>query len=148
MRPLLRKLGLSTRPPEQVEYEKQHARLTAARAALSHLERRHAEGLVSSHTWEILKDRLASQVETYAGEVRKALKSAPKIEAEEIDTALREGLRAQRSALLGLQHDGVISEETLNKLSLEIDAALDTEESDLIEHMFGDPPSSKTESPD
>ena len=148
MRPLLHMLGLSTRPPEQVEYEKQHARLTAARASLSHLERRHAEGLVSSHTWEILKDRLTSQVETYAGNVREALKSAPNIEAEEIDTALREGLRAQRSALLGLQHDGVISEETLNKLSLEIDAALDTEESDLIEHMFGVPPSSKTESPD
>ena len=42
MRSLLRRLGLSTRPPEQVEYEKRHARLTATRAALHHLERRHA----------------------------------------------------------------------------------------------------------
>jgi len=69
--------------------------------------------------------------------VRQALKSAPKIEAEELDTALREGLRAQRSALLGLQRDGVISEEVLSELSLEIDAALEAEGSDLYEQVFG-----------
>lgn len=145
MRPLLRKLGLSARPPEQVEYEKQHARLTAARAALTHLEHRHTEGLISSHAWELLKNRLGSQIETYAGEVRQVLKSAPRIEAEELDTALREGLRAQRSALLGLHRDGVISEEVLSELSLEIDAALETDGSGIYDQVFGISPPPRKE---
>jgi len=49
------------------------------------------------------------------------------VEAEELDTARREALRAQRSALTGLLHDSVISEETYSQLVGEVDAAL-TEE--------------------
>jgi len=46
------------------------------------------------------------------------------LEAEEIDTARREVLRAQRSALLGLRHDGVISDDVFDQLSVEIDGLL------------------------
>lgn len=124
MRPLLRKLGLVTRPPEQVEYEKRHARLAASRAALTHLEHRHAEGLISSHAWEQLKPILIAQIDDHAKAVREILKITPKLEAEEIDTAYRESLRAQRSALLGLLHDGVISSDTFGELASEIDTEL------------------------
>lgn len=127
MRPLLHRLGLVTRPPEQVEYERRHARLTTARAALAHLERRHTEGLISSHAWEQLKPELASQVNVFSNAVRDVLKAAPKLEAEELDTAKREALRAQRSALLGLRHDGVISEDVFGELAAEIDTALAAE---------------------
>ena len=127
MSPLLRKLGLVTRPPEQVEYEKRHARLTAARAALAHLERRHDEGLMSSHVWDQLKPQLAEQVNNFANAVRDVLKASPQLEAEELDTAHREALRAQRSALLGLQHDGMISNEVFDELATEIDTALASE---------------------
>jgi monovalent cation:H+ antiporter, CPA1 family len=140
MRPLLKRLNLIIRLPEQAEYEKQHARLTAARASLTHLERRHAEGLVSTHALEILKHHLAHQITTQSEAVRRTLKSAPQIEAEELDTALRESLRARRSAILGLRHDGVISDETFNQLSLEIDAALDSDESEIYEQVFGSNP--------
>lgn len=124
MYPLLRHLGLLTRPPEQVEYETYHARLTAARAAFTHLEHRHSEGLISSHVWELIKPQLVAQIDTLVGDVRNILKSTPKLEAEELDTAQREALRAQRSALLGLQHDGVISEDVFDELVTEIDSAL------------------------
>lgn len=124
---LLRRLGLVIRPPEQVEYEKRHARLTAARAALAHLERRHAEGLISSHAWEQLEPQLTSQMDVLVIAVREMLKAAPKLEAEELDTAQREALRAQRSALLGLQHDGVISSDVFDELAAEVDAALASE---------------------
>jgi uncharacterized protein YaaQ len=53
--------------------------------------------------------------------------SDPTVEAEELDTARREALRAQRSALTGLLNDGVISEEAFSQLVGEVDAAL-TEE--------------------
>jgi NhaP-type Na+/H+ or K+/H+ antiporter len=127
MRPLLGHLGLVTRQPEQIEYEKRHARLTAARAALVYLERRHEEGMISSHAWEQFKPQLTTQIEKLAGDVQDVLKAEPKIEAEELDTAYRESLRAQRSAILGLRHDGVISDDVFNELSTEIDAALSTE---------------------
>jgi monovalent cation:H+ antiporter, CPA1 family len=137
MQPLLLKLGFDSKTPEQMEYEQKHARLTAVRTALNHLERRQAEGLISAHTWETLKTQLTSQVEIYAREVREMLISTPKIESEELDTALREALRAQRSAVLGLHHDGIISDDTLSRLSLEIDAALNADEADLFDQVFG-----------
>lgn len=128
MYPLLRRLGLLMRSPEQVEYETSHARLTAARAALAHMDHRHAEGLISSHAWEKIRPQLARQVDTLVNGVREVLKSAPKLEAEELDNAHREALRAQRSALLGLQHDGVISDDVFEALATEIDTALASEE--------------------
>jgi CPA1 family monovalent cation:H+ antiporter len=122
--PLLNRLGLVIRPPEQVEYEKRHARLIAARAALAHLEQRHKEGLVSGLVWDQLKPRLTDQVNHFADAVRDVLKASPQLEAEELDTAHREILRAQRSALLGLRHDGIISNEVFDELASEVDAAL------------------------
>ena len=116
-------MGWSFAPPEQVEYEKRHARLTAARAALAHFERRHAEGLISSHAWEQLKPQLTAQMDVLVTPCARCSKPRRKLEAEELDTAQREALRAQRSALLGLQHDGVISSDVFDELAAEIDAA-------------------------
>jgi len=130
MNPLLRQLKLVVRPVELVEYEKRHARWIASRSALTHLERRHAEGLLSNHAWEQLKPQLLTQIETLASAVREVLKTAPKLEAEEIDTGYREGLRAQRSALIGLQHDGIISSEVFEELAAEVDSALAAEKND------------------
>jgi hypothetical protein len=53
-----------------------------------------------------------------------------------LDTALRESLRAQRSAILGLRQDGVISDETFNGLALEIDTALNAEQDELHTHIL------------
>ena len=44
--------------------------------------------------------------------------------AEELDTAYRERLHAQRNAILGLRRDGVISEESFEKLVAEAGAEL------------------------
>ena len=48
----------------------------------------------------------------------------PVLEAEELDTAWREMLRAQRSSLLSLRQDGVISDEAFEQLTTDIDAQL------------------------
>jgi len=56
--------------------------------------------------------------------VKQVITSDPTVEAEELDTAHREALRAQRSALTGLLRDGVIFEETYSQLVGEVDSAL------------------------
>ena len=127
MRPLIRRLGIITRNPSQVEFEKRHARLTTMRAALNHLEHRHKEGLLSTHAWETLRPEYDRQIVIYTDEARQSLKDAPDLEAEELDTARREALRAQRSALLGLFRDGIISQEVFSELGVEIDTKLGME---------------------
>ena len=125
MRSLIRRLGIITREPEQLEYETRHARLTALRSAEGHLERRYREGLISAHAWEILKPKLREQNDLLTEAVRESLRSAPALEAEEMEVARREILRTQRSTFMGLRQDGVISDEVFEQLSAEVDAALD-----------------------
>ncbi len=124
MRPLVRRLGIIMRNPEQDEYEKRHARLTALRSAENHLEHRYREGLLSTHTWETLRPKLQEQLSLLAEAVRESLRSAPALEAEEMDIARREILRAQRSAFMGLLQDGMISNDVYENLSAEIDATI------------------------
>jgi CPA1 family monovalent cation:H+ antiporter len=124
MRPLIRWLKIITRSEAQVDYELQHARLTALRSADSRLDRMHNDGLLSSHTWEKLKKDITLQATELAEKVRGMLIADPILEAEELDTGWREVLRAQRSALLDLRRDGVISEEVYEQLSTEVDAQL------------------------
>ncbi len=124
MRPLIRWLKIITRSEAQVEYEMRHARLTALRAADNHLDRLHRDGLLSPHAWEILKDDVTRRVNSLADAVREMLRADPVLEAEEMDTARREVLRAQRGALLGLKRDGIISEDVFEKLAAEVDTLL------------------------
>ena len=125
IRPLIRWLRIITYSEAQVEYEMRHARLTALRSADARLDRLHAEGLMSTPTWERLKKFVTQNAASLAEAVRDFLISDPALEAEELDIGWREFIRAQRSALLDLRHDGVISEEVFEKLTVEVDARLD-----------------------
>ncbi len=124
MAPLIRSLKIITRSEAQVEYELQHARLTALRSADARLDRLHYDGMLSSHTWEKLKRFISVQATSLAEKVRGLLLADPVLEAEELDTGWRELLRAQRSALFNLRRDGVISDDTYEELSTEVDAQL------------------------
>jgi hypothetical protein len=57
-------------------------------------------------------------------DLKQVMTAEPEVEAEELDTAYRTALQAQRTALTGLLHDGVISEETYSQLVSEVDEAL------------------------
>ncbi len=124
MAPLIRGLKIITRSEAQVEYELQHARLTAMRSAVSRLDRLHNDGMLSSHTWDKLKRYITGEAAHLAEKVRGMLQADPVLEAEELDTGWREMLRAQRSSLLSLRQDGVITGEVFEQLSTEIDAQL------------------------
>lgn len=127
MSPLVRRLGLIERSDMQDEYERRHARAVISRASYEHLESRYRQGLISDHVWKTLSPFLSEHSRHLADSVREVLTSDPSVEAEELDTARREGLRAQRSSLNSLRRDGVISEENYEQLVAEVDAAL-TEE--------------------
>jgi CPA1 family monovalent cation:H+ antiporter len=124
MKPLIRWLKIITRSDAQVDYELQHARLTALRSADSRLDRLHDEGMLSSHSWEKLKGYVTQVSTSQAKKVRGILMADPALETEELDTAWREMLRAQRSSLLDLRRDGVITDEVFGELSAEVDARL------------------------
>lgn len=125
MRPLVERLKIIVRGEGQVEYETRHARLTALRAATKHLETMHREGLLSTHAWERLHAELSARTPTLVNAVREVLNAHPGLEAEEMDTARRELLRAERATLQGLRRDGVISEDVFEGLAAEVDAQLD-----------------------
>ena len=79
---------------------------------------------MSTHAWELLRPEVEQRVAAMAGALREVLQAQPDLEAKELDTARREMLRAQRSALIGLRSDGVIGQDVYEKLSQEIDAIL------------------------
>jgi uncharacterized protein YaaQ len=125
---LIKKLKLVQRSRIQEEYERRHARFVAGRAAHDYIRRMSQQGLISEHTWQQLAPIMERRNDMLVEAVKQVITSDPKVEAEELDTAYRESLRAQRSALTGLLRDGVISEETYSELVGEVDSAL-TEQS-------------------
>jgi CPA1 family monovalent cation:H+ antiporter len=124
MQVIIRWLHLISRSEAQVEYEVRHARLTSLRIAYQRIDRLHDEGLLSTHTWEVLSQYASSQAEKLAVALRGLIQAEPALGAEELEKGWRELLRSQRSALLGLRRDGVIAQEVFEKLTAEVDAQL------------------------
>lgn len=121
---VVRQLGLIERTEMQDEYDRRHARAVASRLAYDHLNRSHQQGLLSDHIWDTIAPLLEKSNERLTASVKEILTANPSVEAEELDTAKREALRAQRSALNGLVRDGVLSNEIYEQLVGEVDAAL------------------------
>lgn len=121
---LVKRLKLVVRSQAQDEYEIRHARFVSGRAAYDYLRRRNQEGMISEHAWQKLSQPLKQQNDLLMDQMRQVITSEPDVEAEELDTAFREALRAQRVALTGLLRDGVISEETYALLIAEVDETL------------------------
>ncbi len=119
-----RRLKIVRRSSVQEEYERRHARYVAGRAAYDYVRRMTSQGLISEHTWSRLAPLMESQNAGLVAAVKEVIVSDPAVEAEELDTARREALRAQRAALTGLLRDSVISEEAYSQLIGEVDAAL------------------------
>jgi uncharacterized protein YaaQ len=122
---LVRRLKLIERTEDQIEYERRHARALAVRASYKHLETLHDDGLVSTHSWERIRRILGRRIEALTGAVKDVIEDAPDLEAEELETARRESLQAQRAMLANLVRDGVISDETYEDLVTEVDVAVE-----------------------
>lgn len=133
MGPLLRWLKIIVRGEAQAEYEMRHARLAALRAAEARLDTLHQEGMLSTLTWRKLKPELSLRAGVLVEAVQEALQADPSLEAQELSTARREMLRAERSVLTDLLREGVIAEEVYETLAVEVDAQ-------LTDELTGPPP--------
>jgi uncharacterized protein YaaQ len=94
------------------------------RAGLQHLRDLSDDGLISAHTWRRIEPMLQQRMDALVGSVQEVISESPVLEAEELETARREMLRAQRSMLGTLRASGTISEETFDELVTEVDQAL------------------------
>ena len=127
MEGLVKRLGLVTQSEEQTDYEIRRARALAARSGHEHMQRMYTEGLISLHTWERVQPILRDRSEALAKAVQELLQSSPGLEADEVLSARKEELRAQRDMLAKLRRDGVINEVTFEHLVAEVDAAMELE---------------------
>jgi len=121
---LVRRLKLIVRSAAQNEYELRHARFVASRASYDYLSKRSREGMISEHTWQKLSEMMKKKNDVLMNEVKQVMTSEPEVEAEELDMAYREALRAQRTALTSLLRDGVVTEDTYSQLVGEVDEIL------------------------
>jgi len=122
---LLGRLGLIKNSGEQLEYERRHGRLMAARAARSRLEQLGKDGVISAATLQDLANRLNDQIESHLDAQNELLNEYPALREEDFASAQRETLKAQRARLATLARDGIISEHVHAELGAEVDEALD-----------------------
>ena len=127
IRLVIQRLRLIGQSEVERAFETVHARLTAAQAAERHLEQLRRTGSVTPRTWEEFAPPLRDRIAALAEEERSLMSANPSVEAEVLDTVRRELLRAERSALLGLRSDGVISADVYEELTADVDAALERE---------------------
>jgi CPA1 family monovalent cation:H+ antiporter len=136
MNTLLKRLGITIKTEEQLEYERRHARAMAARAGFRHLQGLSDDGLISAHTWRTIEPMLEQRMDALVGSVQDVISESPQLEADEMETSRREMLRAQRSMLGNLRTSGTISEETFDELVTEIDQALTTDRQAWGQYAF------------
>jgi len=124
VRPLVARLGLIAHEPRRAAYEATHARLAALRAAERHLETMQRRGSLSTPAREILGTELRERIAALGAQERELVATHPMLEAESLASARRELLRAERSALVELSRDGIVSDAVVEELAAEVDAEL------------------------
>ncbi|NJN19359.1 MAG: hypothetical protein HC822_25460 [Oscillochloris sp.] len=127
MNNLLQRLHLVQREAAELEYERRHGRLMAARAAHRRVSDLHAMGMISTTTWDQLEEELTTRVRAHQDAQQMLLNSEPSLYAAELEDTRREALRAERITLMELLSSGVISEHIYSELVGEIDIDLSTE---------------------
>jgi CPA1 family monovalent cation:H+ antiporter len=135
MEQLVRRMKVTKRSDIRERYERRNARLIAARAAYQRVNQMHRDGIISDHIWESLSPILEQHNQKLVESVSELMHANPTVEQEELNTARREALQAQRSSLTNLFIDGIISDEIFTELVTEVDAILEEPENrwyDLI----------------
>ncbi len=133
MDPLVRRLKLARRNKEREEYERRKAQILATKGSLKQLNDFFQDGIILSHTNEIVAPVLEQHIEKLTKATREILQDEPSVATEELDTAWRQVLRSQRSTLDELFVDGVITEDDFGELVASIDSALQQDEINWME---------------
>lgn len=121
---LMKRLGLGVAPEPELEYERRHGRLLGAQAALRRVEEMHANSMLSLSTFEKIEPKLREQVAAALRSQTSLLQEHPNLQAEEVEDAELESLRAKRAALSTMLSNGMISEQAYDELIEEVDTAI------------------------
>ncbi len=126
MRPLLKRLNMVHKAKERLEYERIRGQFLALRAAWQLLRELQEDGVLSPLVWQTLNNEYRLEGERLAAEIEALYQNHAHLQQEELMATRRECLRAQKSALLSLLHQGVISEEVYRDLVTGLDRRLET----------------------
>jgi CPA1 family monovalent cation:H+ antiporter len=130
---LIKRLGLASKPVEQVEQQRRQARIYAQRAGLDELERLHRQGILFRDLYEAMAALYQGELARDGEALRDHLRRYPELETDMYIKARADTLRAERSALQDAARRGLIAEDVLNELTAEINdhlAALEFIEGD------------------
>jgi CPA1 family monovalent cation:H+ antiporter len=123
--PLLRKLGLAGQSETEKEYERIHARLLAARAAYTRMQKQYAVGSIDPTAWHMVEKDLKERIQQLSEEQQAFAETNPELVARITSSLQRESLLIQRAHISDLEREGVISDDVAHELIEEIDATLD-----------------------
>lgn len=128
MSPVLRKLGVVKNVEDRTEFEFRRAQAVASRASLDRAKEMYQQGLISHISWEIISKVLEERSSRLSAQSADWLELHPELAFEELDDTWREILRVQRNTSLQLLTNDVISEETYQRITTQIDTALAKEQ--------------------
>jgi monovalent cation:H+ antiporter, CPA1 family len=125
---LVNRLGLAGSRPSREQYEQRYARVTTLRSAARRLETLNSQGLVPRHSLETLLPILNARIDQALQEENELLEAEPGLRQAALVDAWYEALRTQRSALVNLYQNNVISENIYSQLAAEVDTMLADED--------------------
>jgi CPA1 family monovalent cation:H+ antiporter len=128
MSPVLRKLGVVKNKEDRTEFELRRAQAVSSRASLDRAKEMYQQGLISRKSWEIISKVLEELSIVLSAQSADWLELHPELALEELDNTWREILRVQRNISLQLLTNDVISEETYQRITTQIDTALAKEQ--------------------
>ena len=124
MSALLRWLGLAGSGREQVAYEIQRTILRAKTAALRDLDALTTAGAVHADTVKQLREEYAAEQAQAEQSVRDLHMQAADLKQEELHSTRRQLLLIEKTTVLDVHHKGLISQDALEQLLVDIDARL------------------------
>jgi CPA1 family monovalent cation:H+ antiporter len=134
MSPLIRFLGLGKRREEEEQYERAVANVVALRKALEELNRERGEGRISHSIHERLSEELEIRLRQVQEEITQ-LEQIPAIQSLWEKKTRKSLLMLEKSTIMDLSVQGLISHENADELIRRVDEALDREEVLIEEEM-------------
>lgn len=142
---LIRRVGLADRPEERLEQQRRQARVYARRSGQRELDRLHSSGALFPELWQAMRDLYDTEIERDIEALTSHLAAFPELESDMYLRARADTLRAERAAIVDAARRGIISNEVMEELTVEVNnhlAALEFIEGDAAqgEILTQDPP--------
>jgi Na+:H+ antiporter len=147
MSPLLRRLGVVSTREARASYEFTRGMLQAANAALVELEQMARSHFTDADVVNTLRQEYQAKIDVAEGKLRDLHLEQEELQGEELHWTRRHLLLVERNEVLAAFHQGVLSQETYERLLADIDARLLRLESGGEEQRTAESKPASTEEP-